>query len=187
MPRTTKKISPVVMGKDEHKESEYNQKVSSKTNAFKALFSYLNTFVNVDDIERFNGRIMDEFLERFYDKYHEEFPTLSLDKILELHSCHKHKVDALVNAFESVDMEWNFERNQPKHEAPNFKIYASTENEVKLYSYLNELIQAQEKLKDSGISFHPAPFIQAFPFALTFDFATNAVKPNIDFIKGAIR
>jgi hypothetical protein len=84
-------------------------------------------------------------------------------------------------------MEWDFTKNQPKHESPDWNIYATTENEVKLYTYLNDLIKVQEKVKESGINFHPAPFIQAFPFALTFDFATNSIKPNIDYIKGSIR
>lgn len=187
MGRAIKRISPIVMGKHEEKENEYLNKVEAKTKSYKTLFEYLNTFVSIDQPERYEGKIIDEFLERFYDKHHAAFPTLSLAKILELHSCYRHKVDALVSAFESIDMEWDFTKNQPKHEAPDFQIYATTENEIKLYTYLTDLIKVQEKVKESGINFHPAPFIQSFPFALTFDFATNSVKPNIDYIKGSIR
>lgn len=183
----SKQIKPLIIGKNESEEKIYTQSAEAKSKSFKTLFDYLAAFVSIEEIESFEGKINDEFYSRCYDKYHVLFPTLTLPKILELHNCQIHKVDALINSFESVEMEWDFTKNQPKHESPDFQIYATTENEVKLYTYLNELIKAQEKVKVLGIQFNPAPFIQSFPLALSYDFATNSVKPNIDYIKGSIR
>lgn len=182
-----KTATPVIIGKHESEEKEYIKSVEAKTTSFKTLFDYLNTFVSIEEPESFEGRILDEFYSRCYDKYHEAFPTLSLPKILELHNCHPHKVDALIQSFESIALEWNFTKNQPKQESPDFQIYATTESEIKLFNYLNRLIEAQEKVKELGIQFNPAPFIQSFPYSMYYDFTTNSIKPNTSFIKGTIR
>jgi hypothetical protein len=115
------------------------------------------------------------------------FPTLTLPKILELHNCQIHKVDALINSFESIALEWDFTKNAPKHESPDWNIYATTEKEINLFTCLNDLIKAQEKVKELGMQFNAAPFIQAFPFAMYYDFMTNQIKPNTSFIKGTMR
>jgi hypothetical protein len=183
----SKQIKSLIIGKNESEEKIYTESVEAKTKSFKTLFDYLATFVPIDEIESFEGKINDEFYSRCYDKYHVLFPTLTLPKILELHNCQIHKVDALINSFESVEMEWDFTKNQPKHESPDWNIYATTENEVKLYTYLNDLIKVQEKVKGLGIQFNPAPFIQAFPYAMYYDFTTNQIRPNVSFIKGTMR
>jgi hypothetical protein len=182
-----KEIKQIVIGKHEAEQKNYLQNVEDKTKSFKTLFDYLATFVPIDNIESFEGKINDEFYSRCYDKYHVLFPTLTLPKILELHSCQIHKVDALIQSFESIALEWDFAKNQPLAAAPDFNIYANTENEIKLFTYLSELIKVQEKVKSLGIQFNPAPFIQSFPFAMYYDFITNEIKPNTSFIKGTIR
>jgi len=183
----TKTLTPVIIGKHESEEKGHIKSVEDKTKSFKTLFDYLATFVPIDNIESFEGKINDEFYSRCYDKYHVLFPTLTLPKILELHSCQIHKVDALIQSFESIALEWDFAKNQPIAVAPDFNIYATTENEVKLYTYLNDLIKVQEKVKGLGIQFNPAPFIQAFPYAMYYDFTTNQIRPNVSFIKGTMR
>jgi len=179
--------APVIIGKHEQEQINYTENVEAKTKSFKTLFDYLATFVPIDNIESFEGKINDEFYSRCYDKYHVLFPTLTLPKILELHNCQIHKVDALIQSFESIALEWDFTKNQPIAAAPDFNIYATTEKEIKLYKLLSELIQAQEKVKELGIQFNAAPFIQSFPFAMYYDFITNQIKPNTAFIKGTIR
>lgn len=183
----SKSTTPVIIGKHESEEKDFIKSVDEKTKSFKTLFDYLATFVPIDNIESFEGKINDEFYSRCYDKYHVLFPTLTLPKILELHNCQIHKVDALIQSFESIALEWDFTKNQPKHEAPDFNIYAITEIEIKLFNYLTELIKVQEKVKGLGIQFNPAPFIQSFPYSMYYDFTTNSIKPNTSFIKGTIR
>lgn len=183
----SKSIIPVIIGFHQQEQINYTENVETKAKSFKQLFDYLGTFVSVEEPESFEGKINDEFYSRCYDKYHVLFPTLTLPKILELHNCQIHKVDALIQSFESIAMEWDFTKNQPKNELPDFHIYATTESEIKLFSYLTELIKVQEKVKGLGIQFNPAPFMQSFPFALYYDFITNEIKPNTSFIKGTIR
>jgi len=97
----TKKFTPIVIAKHEQKEKDFTMSVDTKKKRFNELFDYMTTFIDTQDKAVFKGQIYNVFIQRFTDKHHATYPSLSISKILDLHDCHQHKLEALINAFQS--------------------------------------------------------------------------------------
>ena len=179
-----KTFQPIVIGHDVDLENKYVTSTDTKKKRFNELTDYLQLFVSTENINSFEGRIYDEFITRFYDKHHENFPSLTIHKIAELHSCQLHKVDALIDSFESIKMDWDLEKNHPKHEAPDFRILTTNENENKLFNALTKIVDSIENAQAIGLQFYPAPILNGLNGWMSFDFNTNKMLPNISRIQG---
>jgi predicted component of viral defense system (DUF524 family) len=176
------KFTPIVIAKHEQKEKDFQMSVDTKKKHFNALFDYLQQFVSIENKEAFKGQIYDAFIQRFTDKHHATYPSLSISKLLDLHECHQHKLEALINAFQSIDIEWNFATNEPES-IPCFDIKTEyTEQNVR-YEKVNELISALDHIRaDRHIYF--ADVVRGLNGMVAYDFSKQSIVPSISFVLG---
>lgn len=178
----TKKFTPLTIGKHEQNEKDYITSVEAKISHFKALFTYLAKYVETEDKDAFEGQIYNVFIQRFSDRHFANFPTLKIEKILELHDCQSHQVDALVKAFESIDVQWNFQTNLPK-ETPCFLIKTEFPEQNIRYQKANKLIAALDQIKDQR-HLYLADIVRGLNGIVQYDFSTQKIVPSISFVLG---
>lgn len=181
-----KDFKAIVIGHNHEQEKAYNSNLEDKQMRCKELFIYLNKYVSLDEIERFEGRILDEFYSRCYDKYNSAFPTLSIEKVLDLNGCQIHRVESLINAYESIDLNWNIKENSPVDKM-DFRILTKSEEENKTYKTLTSIIDSIEKAQAEGMTFYPSPMLSGFNGWMQYDFNTSKIVPNISRIQGTER
>lgn len=181
-----KNFKPQVIGHNHEEEKQYTESVNAKKMRCKELFTYLNSIVSIEEIEAFEGRILDEFYSRFYDKYNSAFPTLSIEKIMDLHGFHLHKVESLVSSYNSIDLNWSIKENAPIDEV-DFRILTKNEAENKTYKLLTNIINSIEEAQAEGMNFYPSPMLSGFNGWLQYDFNTSRIVPNISRIQGTER
>ena len=178
----SKKFTPITIGKHEHLEKEYNVNVETKKKRFKTLFDYLSTFIDTQDKNAFDGKIYDEFIQRFSDKHFANYPTLKIEKILDLHDCRSHQVEALINDFEAIKIDWDFESNTTK-EQRDFTIKTEYPEQNERYLNTNKLIDALATLK-SERHIYFADIVKGLNGIVAYDFSTQNIVPNLNYVLG---
>ena len=178
----SKKFTPIVIAKHEQKEKDFIIATDTKKERFNELFDYMTTFIDTQDKDVFKGQIYNVFIQRFTDKHHATYPSLSISKILDLHDCHQHKLEALINAFQSIDIEWNFITNKPES-IPCFDIKTECQEQNDRYQKTNKLIEALDSLKESR-HFYLADIVRGLNGAVAYDFHTQKIVPNLAYVLG---
>ena len=178
----TKKFTPIVIAKHEQKEKDFKMAVETKKKHFNALFDYLQQFVSIENKETFKGQIYSEFILAFSNKHFANYPTLKIEKIADLHDCRLHQVEALINAFESIDIEWNFATNAPES-IPCFDIKTEYQEQNDRYQKTNKLIEALDAVKESR-HVYLADIVRGLNGAVAYDFHTQKIVPNLAYILG---
>ena len=181
-----KNFKAIVIGHRTDEELSHRNVVASKQMRFNELVSYLQEFISVENIKAFEGRIYDEAIQRFTEKHHANYPTLRIEKVAELHDMSLHKLDSLISAFNSIDMDWNLEKNEPT-ETPDFTIRTQSEAENKTYKLLTNIISSIENAQAEGMNFYPSPMLSGFNGWMQYDFNTSRIVPNISRIQGIER
>ena len=177
-----KKFTPIVIAKHEQKEKDFTMAVETKKNACNALFRYLQQFISIENKDAFDGKIYDEFIQRFSDKHFANYPTLKIEKILDLHDCLLHQVEALIKAFEDIQIDWNFTTNAPES-IPCFDIKTECQEQNDRYQKTNKLIEALDSLKESR-HFYLADIVRGLNGAVAYDFHTQKIVPNQAYVLG---
>ena len=178
----SKPFTPIVIAKHEQKEKDFRIAIETKKKRFNELFDYITTFIDTQDKDVFKGQIYDAFIQRFTDKHHVTYPSLSISKLLDLHECHQHKVEALINAFQSIDLDWNFATNEAV-EIPCFDIKTVYAEQNVRYQKVNELISALDHIRvDRHIYF--ADVVRGLNGMVAYDFSKQSIVPSISFILG---
>jgi hypothetical protein len=178
----SKKFTPIVIAKHEQKEKDFTIATDTKKERFNELFDYMTTFIDTQDKDVFKGQIYNVFIQRFTDKHHATYPSLSISKLLDLHDCHQHKLEALINAFQSIDIEWNFITNEPES-IPCFDIKTECQEQNDRYQKTNKLIEALDSLKESR-HFYLADIVRGLNGAVAYDFHTQKIVPNQAYVLG---
>jgi hypothetical protein len=113
----------------------------------------------------------------FSNKHFANYPTLKIEKIADLHDCRLHQVEALINAFESIDIEWNFATNEPES-IPCFDIKTEYAEQNVRYQKVNELISALDHIRaDRHIYF--ADVVRGLNGMVAYDFSKQSIVPNL--------
>ena len=181
-----KNFKAQVIGHKTGEEKIYTTSVDTKKKRYNELVSYLQEFISVENIKAFEGRIYDEAIQRFTEKHHANYPTLKIEKVAELHDMSLHKLDSLISAFNSIDMDWDLEKNEPT-ETPDFTIRTQSEAENKTYKLLTNIISSIENAQAAGMNFYPSPMLSGFNGWIQYDFIANKIVPNISRIQGTER
>jgi hypothetical protein len=181
-----KNFKAVVIGHKTEEEKAYTSNVDTKKKRYTELFNHLDKFISLDEMSSFEGRIYDEAIRRFTEKHQENFPTLRIEKVAELHDMSLHKIDAMISAFNSIDIEWDLEKNEPT-ETPDFVIRTQSEAENKTYKLLTNIVNSIEEAQAEGMNFYPSPMLSGFNGWLQYDFLTSRIVPNISRIQGTER
>jgi hypothetical protein len=105
---------------------------------------------------------------------------------MDLHGFHLHKVESLISAFNSIDLNWSIKENAPIDEV-DFRILTKNEAENKLYKLLTNIVDTIEQAQAEGMSFYPSPMLSGFNGWLQYDFNTSKIVPNIARIQGTER
>lgn len=177
-----KNFKPIIIATDTTAENNHRTAVEAKKSHFNALFSYIQQFVNTDNKETFRGQIYNEFISRFSNKHFANYPTLRIEKIAELHDCHLHKIEALINAFESIQIEWDFNKNTEK-EQRDFTIKTEYPEQNERYKNTMQLIKAIDTIKENRFVYL-ADVVRGLNGIVAYDFSTQQVVPNIAFVLG---
>lgn len=178
----TNKFTPITIAIDTQAEKTYTTAVEAKKNACDALFNYLQQFVSTENKDAFDGRIYNEFIQRFSDKHFANYPTLKIEKILDLHDCRSHQVEALIKAFESIQIEWNLDENEPT-KSPCFDIKTEYPEQNDRYKKTENLIKAIDAIKDQR-HIYLADVVRGLNGAVAYDFSTQKIVPNISYVLG---
>lgn len=182
----SKEFKPIIIGHKHEEEKTFKASVEAKKMRYKELFSHLSKFISVDEISAFDGRIYDEVIKRFTDKHHASYPTLSIEKVAELHDMSLHKIEAMISAFNMINIPWDIEKNAPL-QTPDFRIKTQNEEQNKRYTLLSNIVNAIEQAQAQEMTFYPSPMLQGFNGWMQFDFDTNKIVPNIARVQGTER
>jgi hypothetical protein len=175
--KTSNKFTPIIIGYKSEDEKTYQTNLEAKKNALEELFSYIGKFITTEDRKTFRANLYDTFVQRFYDKYANNYPHITINKMFGLLDVDIQRINSLISKISSIDIDENAA-------APDFNIYTENEEQNKLYGYLKTIIENIENLQKSGFTIYPAPLINAFNSALHYDFKDNRLKPSIHFVKG---
>lgn len=181
-----KNFKAIVIGHRTEEEKAYTISIDTKKKRYTELFNHLAKFISLDEMSSFEGRIYDETIKRFSDKHHDNFPTLRIERVAELHEMSLHQIDAMISAFNSIDVAWDLEKNEPT-ETPDFTIRTQSEAENKTYKLLQNIISSIENAQAEGMNFYPSPMLSGFNGWLQYDFNTSKIVPNISRIQGTER
>jgi translation initiation factor 2 alpha subunit (eIF-2alpha) len=181
-----KNFKSVVIGHRTEEEKAYTSNVDTKKKRYTELFNHLDKFISLDEKSSFDGRIYDEVIKRFSDKHHDNFPTLRIEKVAELHEMSLHKIESMISAFNLIDIEWDLEKNEPT-ETPDFRILTQSEDENKRYKLLSNIVSSIEQAQIDGMMFYPSPMLSGFNGWMQYDFNTSKIVPNISRIQGTER
>ena len=175
--KNTKEFTPIIIGYKSDEEKSYKNNLEAKKNALEELFSYIGKFITTEDRKTFRANLYDTFVQRFYDKYANNYPHITINKLFALLDVNIDKINSLIATINSIQID----EDAPE---PDFNIYTESDEQNKLYGYLKTIIENIENLQKSGFTIYPAPLINAFNSALHFDFKENRLKPSIHFVKG---
>lgn len=175
--KTKREFTPIVIGHKHEEEKRYTINVEAKIKALEEFYSYVGRFISTEDRNVFRANLYDTFVQRFYDKYSKDYPHITINKIFALLDVNIEKINSLISTINSIEID-------ETEDAPDFKIYTESEEQNKLFGYLQTIIHNIEILQKDGATIYPAPLISAFNGALQFDFKDNRLKPSVNFVKG---
>lgn len=172
----TKQFTPIVIGHKTEEEKQYRINLEAKKKALEGFYDYVGQFISTEDRKTFTSNLYETFIQRFSDRYAKDFPHISINKIFDLMDVNTNKINSLIQTINSIDLDID----TPE---PDFNIYTENEEENKLHTYLKNIIENIDNLKEKR-NVYPAPLISAFNGMLQFDFQTNTIIPSVGFIKG---
>jgi hypothetical protein len=178
----SKPFTPIVIAKHEQKEKDFTIAIETKKNRFNALFEYLQQYVSIENKETYKGQIYSEFISSFNNKHFANYPTLKIEKIADLHDCRLHQVEALIDAFESIDIDWNFTTNEPES-IPCFDIKTEYAEQNDRYQKTNKLIDALDDIRDTR-HLYLADIVRGLNGIVAYDFHTQKIVPNLAYVLG---
>ena len=174
--RTTKEFTAVVIGHRTEEAKRYKINLDAKIKALEEFYNYVGKFISTEDRKTFDANLYDVFIQRFSNRYSNDFPHISLNKMFGLMDVNTDKINSLIQTISSIDID-------AAAAAPDWNIYTESEEQNKLYKYLQNIIENIDHLKETRNIF-PAPLISGFNGMFQFDFTTNKIVPSIPFIKG---
>jgi hypothetical protein len=175
--KNTKQFTPIIIGYKSEDEKTYKANLEAKISALQTFYDYVGKFISTEDRKTFRANLYDTFVQRFYDKYANHYPHITINKMFCLLDVDIQRINSLISIISSIDID-------VEAPLPDFNIYTENEEQNKLYGYLKTIIENIENLQKSGFTIYPAPLINAFNGSLHYDFKENRLKPSIHFVKG---
>ena len=178
----TKTFKPIAIGTDESEETRFKSNLRLKKRLINELYNYCSTFVEIEDKSILQANYYDKFILDFLDKYKNEFPPISVDKMLEQMEVNIRQIDNLCQQIEAIKIDLDTNLEAP---IPDFNIYTESENQNKLFHTLQRLSKDLNSLKaDFGIRLIGNGIVQGTSQALIYDWSKQQMKPNTRKILG---
>ncbi len=166
------------IGINKEKESRYNLLLKVKQDAFNDALTYVSTFIKVKDFKAFQSNMSEYFKTEFLTAYGKDFsPLMTYEKICELSNVELHKLEALENQFNGVDIELNPLTLKPVKKADH-SIYLTDPIQIEKYKKSKFLIDKLDEIKKQGIDFNPAFLMRCFPNYANYDWSSHELTPN---------
>jgi hypothetical protein len=178
----TRNFTPIKIGEKTHEKDTYLTNVEIKKKRFNELFAYIAGFVRVEDKQRFKSDIYGTFISEFSDLTRPSFPTLTISKIAELHNLQLHKLEALINSFNDISIDWDFDTNTPSQE-PCFEIMTTCQEQNDRYQNTKAISEAINKLKKE-YHIYPADVCRGFNGTLAYNHGSQEIVPSQAYVLG---
>ena len=168
-------FQPIPVDKDESAETKFKSNVRIKQRYINELYDYATKYIDIEDKSSLQANFYDTFITAFLDKYKNEFPPISVDKMLEHMEVNIKHIDTLCQNIEAIDIKLDKELNA---KTPDYNIYTETEEQNKLYITLKRLCKDINSLKGFGIRLTGAGLVQGTQQALMYDWTKQEMMPN---------
>jgi hypothetical protein len=166
----------IAISVDEGSKTKFKSNLRLKQRYMRELFKYANQFVTVDDITSLQGNFYETFIKLFLDKYENEFPPISVNKMLEAMEVDREYLDKICKDIDSIDIQLDKEL---KAQEPDFNIYTESEEQNKLFRTAERICKDVNTLKsDYGIRLIPNALIQGTSQTIVYDWTQQKMKPN---------
>lgn len=180
-----KKFTPIAIGVKEHQKKEFEANLTHLRTLLSDFFSEVDKFIQVEDKNVYKGNLINCFVKNFEDKYRKEFSSmLTIDKVMELCEVNTDKLKSLATKIKEYNIEIDYNTLEAKE--VDFTIYTESEEHNKLYHYVKKITDAIEDKPNNHFFYH-SDLVRGFNGLVYYDFSSQTIKPNINFILGNIR
>lgn len=161
-------------------ENKFNADLISKVKAFKDAEAYLSKWIKIDNKVSFAESFTGFLSYKWGKEYKTSFPSfVPTQKQFEMSELSLHLVESLEAKFKAVDIPLNVETLEPINK-PDFGIYVEGSDADK-FNLVKSLCEAINKLKPYTNQ-NNGMICQALSGAIIYDFTTQTIQPNIQWL-----
>ena len=195
MIKDTTKFKPIVLGELTAEKRQFEMNVKGKISACNDLLTYVKQFIQVENLtdlcvnsqksnEIIETNFLKEFERLFLERYKNDFPPISVQKMYELMNVSEHALIVKITLINSYKIDLNIDTGEPLN-VPNWNVQTVNDEQNKKYNAISKLLSAITEIKETGLTIYPAPICTALQGSVMFDFTENKLKVNNAFILGS--
>ena len=191
MIKDTTKFKPIVLGELTAEKRQFEMNVKGKMSACNDLLTYVKQFIQVENLtdltngnEIIETNFLKEFERLFLDRYKNDFPPISVQKMYELMNVSEHALIVKITLINSYQIDTKIDTGEPL-KVPNWNVQTVNDEQNKKYNAISKLLTALTEIKETGLTIYPAPICTALQGSVVFDFTENKLKVNNAFILGS--
>ena len=191
MIKDTTKFKPIVLGELTAEKRQFEMNVKGKMSACNDLLTYVKQFIQVEKLtdltngnEIIETNFLKEFERLFLDRYKNDFPPISVQKMYELMNVSEHALIVKITLINSYQIDTKIDTGEPLN-VPNWNVQTVNDEQNKKYNAISKLLTALTEIKETGLTIYPAPICTALQGSVVFDFTENKLKVNNAFILGS--
>ena len=191
MIKDTTNFKPIVLGELTAEKRQFEMNVKGKMSACNDLLTYVKQFIQVENLtdltngnEIIETNFLKEFERLFLDRYKNDFPPISVQKMYELMNVSEHAIIVKITLINSYQIDTKIDTGEPLN-VPNWNVQTVNDEQNKKYNAISKLLNAITEIKETGLTIYPAPICTALQGSVIFDFTENKLKVNNAFILGS--
>ena len=191
MIKDTTKFKPIVLGELTAEKRQFEMNVKGKMSACNDLLTYVKQFIQVENLtdltngnEIIETNFLKEFERLFLERYKNDFPPISVQKMYELMNVSEHALIVKITLINSYQIDTKIDTGEPLN-VPNWNVQTVNDEQNKKYNAISKLLNAITEIKETGLTIYPAPICTALQGSVIFDFTENKLKVNNAFILGS--
>jgi hypothetical protein len=191
MIKDTTKFKPIVLGELTAEKRQFEMNVKGKISACNDLLTYVKQFIQVENLtdltngnEIIETNFLKEFERLFLERYKDDFPPISVQKMYELMNVSETALIVKITLINSYEIDTKIDTGEPLN-VPNWNVQTVNDEQNKKYNAISKLLSAITEIKDTGLTIYPAPICTALQGSVIFDFTENKLKVNNAFILGS--
>ncbi|NBW72741.1 MAG: hypothetical protein EBR24_08140 [Flavobacteriia bacterium] len=191
MIKDTTKFKPIVLGELTAEKRQFEMNVKGKISACNDLLTYVKQFIQVENLtdltngnEIIETNFLKEFERLFLERYKNDFPPISVQKMYELMNVSETALIVKITLINSYEIDTKIDTGEPLN-VPNWNVQTVNDEQNKKYNAISKLLSAITEIKETGLTIYPAPICTALQGSVIFDFTENKLKVNNAFILGS--
>lgn len=191
MIKDTTKFKPIVLGELTAEKRQFEMNVKGKMSACNDLLTYVKQFIKVEKLtdltngnEIIETNFLKEFERLFLERYKNDFPPISVEKMYELMNVSETALIVKITLINSYQIDTKIDTGEPLT-VPNWNVQTVNDEQNKKYNAISKLLNAITEIKETGLTIYPAPICTALQGSVLFDFTENKLKVNSAFILGS--